>query len=134
MSQHPYDAPSAGQARPHYPPPAYPPPTAATAYPNPGTGPYPANQQHFAPVGQPTSTWGPGPTQTPSPMWGLTIPAAVLAFPLGLVAIYFSMQVNQRLQAGDTAGAVKNAGLAKTWGIVFLVVGVIFTLIYLGSA
>jgi hypothetical protein len=67
-------------------------------------------------------------------MWGLTIPAAVLAFPFGLVAIYFSMQVNQRLQAGDTAGAVKNAGLAKTWGIVFLVVGVIFTLIYLGSA
>jgi hypothetical protein len=67
-------------------------------------------------------------------MWALTIPAAILAFPLGLVAVYFSAQVNQRLQVGDLAGAAKNAGLAKTWGIVLLAIGAIFTLIALGSA
>ena len=134
MSQQPYDGPPAGQARPHYPPPEYPPPAAPPAYPGPGTGSYPGNPQHHAPVDQRPVAWGPGPVPTPSPMWGLTIPAAVLAFPLGLVAVYYSTQVNQRLQVGDMAGAAKNAGLAKTWGIVFLVVGVIFTLIYLGSA
>ena len=44
---------------------------------------------------------------------------------IGLVAIYFSVQVNQRLQVGDMAGATKNSGLAKTWGIILLALGII---------
>jgi Interferon-induced transmembrane protein len=134
MSQQPYDAPTAGQARPHYPPPAFPPPAAATGYPSPGAGAYPGAAQHYGPVDRNPVSWGAGQAATPSPMWGLTIPAAILAFPIGLVAVYFSAQVNQRLQVGDLAGATKNAGMAKTWGIVLLVIGAIFTLIAFSSA
>ena len=68
-----------------------------------------------------------------SPLWGLTIPAAVLMFPFGLVAVYFSMQVNQRLQEGDVAGAAKNSQLAKTWGIIFLAVFGFLTLGYMSA-
>ena len=136
MSQQPYDSRTGAQARPHFPPPQFPPPTDAPGQPHAGyAGPY-----HGAPPPQlggfdrGAGSWGPAPVVRPSPLWGLTIPAAVLAFPLGLVAVYFSSQVTQRLQAGDMAGAAKNAGLAKTWGIILLALGAFFTLIYLGSA
>jgi Interferon-induced transmembrane protein len=134
MSQQPYDARTADQARPHYPPPNFPPPSTAPAYPHPGAGAYLGTPPSVSQVDPPSMAWRSGPVPTPSPMWGLTIPAAVLAFPLGLIAVYFSSRVNQHLQVGDMAGAAKSAGLAKTWGIVFLVLGAISTLFYLASA
>ena len=111
MSQQPYDGRAPEPGRPYYPPPQFPPPQ----FPPPGQQqsgpPQPAygNPYQGAQQGQP---YAPG--ARPTPLWGLTIPAAILAFPIGLIAVYFSSQVNQRLQAGDIVGATKNAGLAKT--------------------
>ncbi|WP_433503816.1 CD225/dispanin family protein [Pseudonocardia halophobica] len=85
------------------------------------------------PMNRGQARWPAVPAQRPSPLWGLTVPAAVLAFPIGLVAVYFSAQVNQNLKSGDLGAAAKNAGLAKTWGIILLVLGVIITFSYLGS-
>jgi interferon-induced transmembrane protein len=135
MSQQPYDRPAAAQAGPHFPPPQFPPPTEAPGHPAAAyRGPYygapPLPPGGFDRAG---GNWGPASAVRPSPLWGLTIPAAILAFPLGLVAVYFSSQVSQRLQAGDMAGAAKNAGLARTWGIILLALGAFFTLIYLGA-
>ena len=125
MSQQPYDGRAPESARPYYPPPQFPPPTPQGSPPQSAHG-----APHYGgPQAQPHA-----PVSRPTPLWGLTIPAAILAFPLGLIAIYFSSQVNQRLQVGDFAGAAKNAGLARTWGIILLALGVIFTLYYIGSA
>jgi hypothetical protein len=131
-----HDQENGAQARPgpHFPPPQYPPPTAPP--PQPPLQPGPANL-YFAdphpPIHHVQAGWPPVSAHRPSPLWGLTVPAAILAFPIGLVAVYFSAQVNQNLRAGDLAAAAKNAGLAKTWGIILLALGVIVTFSYLGT-
>jgi hypothetical protein len=64
----------------------------------------------------------------PSPRWPLTIIAAILTFPLGLIALIFSSQVTTKWNTGDVAGAQKSSQLAMTWGIIFIVLGVLLLL------
>jgi interferon-induced transmembrane protein len=110
--------PNPGQ--PQYPPPQYPPPQHTPAVSRPPTY---HQQAYGTPQHTPPPTaWGPPPA--PSPNWPLSIIAAILAFPIGIVAVYFSAQVSQRLQAGDIAGAAKNSNLAKTWSIILIALGV----------
>ncbi|MEU7811099.1 CD225/dispanin family protein [Pseudonocardia sp. NPDC049154] len=119
---------------PYYPPPQFPPPTAPPpGGPVPQPASYPTGPQHPGAMPSFQQPWQAVPAQRPSPMWGLTIPAAVLAFPLGLLAVYFSAQVNQNLRTGDLAAAAKNAGLAKTWGAILLGLGIFLTLVYIGA-
>lgn len=107
-----------------YPPPQFPPPTAPPpAGPMPQPASYVAGPQHFGAMPPSQQAWQASAAQRPSPMWGLTTPAAVLAFPIGLLAVYFSAQVNQNLRTGDLAAAAKNAGLAKTWVAILLGLG-----------
>ena len=57
-----------------------------------------------------------------------TIIATLTCCPLGLlgiVGIVFSNKVNTLLAAGDTAGAMRASGTAKTWAIVASVLAVL---------
>jgi len=67
----------------------------------------------------------PAPTR-PSAHWPLVVVAVVLSgVLLGGVAVYHAVQVGRRWTAGDVQGAVKASGLAKTWAIAAIVVGVL---------
>jgi len=54
--------------------------------------------------------------------------------PLGIVSIVYAVQVNQKVAAGDFAGAMASSRNAKTWAIIAAIGGVvgavIWTLIY----
>ena len=60
------------------------------------------------------------------------IPAIVVTLccciPGGIVAIVYSAQVNQKLQAGDIAGAQAASNNAKLWCMISAGVGVVLTL------
>ena len=49
--------------------------------------------------------------------------------PLGAVGIYFSTQVNSRLNAGDYAGAVEASNKAKMWAMISAGVGLVVAVI-----
>lgn len=46
--------------------------------------------------------------------------------PHGLISLIYAMQVNKKAAAGDMAGAAASAGSAKTWGMISIVVAVIW--------
>jgi Na+-driven multidrug efflux pump len=69
---------------------------------------------------------------SPRPYWGLSIPS-LLFLPVGLVALYFSVQVGQRLLRGDEAGARKASRYALVWGIVGVALVAVLLLASLGS-
>lgn len=46
-------------------------------------------------------------------------------FPVGIVAVIYSAQVNSKLAAGDVAGAQAASKSAKTWTIIALVAGIV---------
>jgi hypothetical protein len=69
----------------------------------------------------------------PSPRWGLSIPAAILAFPLGLLAVFFSSQTTSKWNRGDVAGAQKSSQYALISGIILLSIGVMIWLAFSGG-
>ncbi|HEX8747099.1 MAG TPA: CD225/dispanin family protein [Pyrinomonadaceae bacterium] len=46
--------------------------------------------------------------------------------PHGLISLIYAMQVNKKAAAGDMAGAAAAAGSAKTWGMISIVLAVIW--------
>lgn len=98
--------------------------------------PMPAPMPMPTPIFMPTRTAGPSMSGSPTPpkppsgprprpYWGLSI-AAFLGFGIfGLVAIYYSSQVGQRLARGDGPGAQRASSSALTWGVFGLTVGVV---------
>jgi hypothetical protein len=77
---------------------------------------------------------------TPPPSTGGTttvpnylIPAIISAFccmPLGVVAIVFAAQVNNKVAAGDIAGAMDSSKKAKMFSFIALGLGLLAGLIY----
>jgi hypothetical protein len=77
---------------------------------------------------------------TPPPPAGATttvpnylIPAIISAFccmPLGVVAIVFAAQVNNKVAAGDIAGAMDSSKKAKMFSFIALGLGLLAGLIY----
>jgi hypothetical protein len=49
--------------------------------------------------------------------------------PHGLISLIFALQVNKKAAAGDVQGALGAAKQAKTWGIVSLVLSVVWLVI-----
>ena len=50
--------------------------------------------------------------------------------PFGVVAIIYAAQVNSKLSAGDTAGAMAASRNARLWCWISLATGLVFTVIY----
>jgi hypothetical protein len=46
--------------------------------------------------------------------------------PHGLISLIYAMQVNKKAAAGDMAGAAASAASAKTWGMISIIVAVVW--------
>jgi hypothetical protein len=46
--------------------------------------------------------------------------------PHGLISLIYALQVNKKAAAGDAAGAAASAASAKTWGMISIILAVIW--------
>ena len=73
--------------------------------------------------------WTPPPVSgTPDKVPNYLIPAIISAlccFPLGIISIIFAAQVNGKVAAGDTAGALDASKKAKMFSYIFIALGLI---------
>ncbi len=99
------------------PPPPQPPPQAASYTPPPS--PRPAS---FGGTPPPTG-------QIPNYLVQSILVTLCCCLPLGIVAIIFSTQVNQKLAAGDYAGAMEASRNAKKWSLIGLISGIVVNVI-----
>lgn len=72
------------------------------------------------PVGQPGEWWAAGPWQErprrpASHVTGAALATVFLSFPLGAVALYHALRVDERFDAGDLAGAQRASERASVW-------------------
>jgi len=70
----------------------------------------------------------PPPVDTHDKVPNYLIPAIISAlccFPLGIISIIFAAQVNGKVTAGDTAGALDASKKAKLFSIIFIALGVV---------
>ena len=71
--------------------------------------------------------WTPPPAPgTPDKVPNYLIPAIISAlccFPLGIISIIFAAQVNSKVAAGDTAGALDASKKAKMFSYIFIGLG-----------
>jgi hypothetical protein len=56
--------------------------------------------------------------------------SALCCFPLGIISIIFAAQVNGKVTAGDTAGALNASKKAKLFSIIFIGLGVVVWVCY----
>ena len=61
----------------------------------------------------------------------LSIISALCCMPLGVVAIIFAAQVNNKVAAGDMAGALESSKKAKMFAIIALGLGLLAILVYI---
>lgn len=59
---------------------------------------------------------------TPQSYFWLSLACFILFFPMGIVAVVYSIMVTRRAQLGDAQGALKASALARTWCLATLVV------------
>jgi hypothetical protein len=73
--------------------------------------------------------WTPPPlSDTPDKVPNYLIPAIISAlccFPLGIISIIFAAQVNSKVTAGDTAGALDASKKAKMFSYIFIGLGIV---------
>jgi hypothetical protein len=67
----------------------------------------------------------PLPPKVPNYLIHAIVVTLCCCLPLGIVALVFSSQVNNKLAAGDVAGAEESSRKAKTWVIVAFVCGIV---------
>ena len=67
----------------------------------------------------------PPPAAVPNYLIGSILTALCCCFPLGIVAVIYSAQVNSKLAAGDVAGARVASNNAKMWMWIALAGGVV---------
>ena len=64
----------------------------------------------------------------------IAIIATVVSFvfcclPHGVISLIYALQVNKKAAVGDTAGAMAAAASAKTWGMISIIVAVVWLVI-----
>src|SRR5215475_13522388 len=72
--------------------------------------------------------WTPPPATPSAPVPNYLIPAilsAICCFPLGIISIIFAAQVNGKVAAGDTSGALDYSKKAKLFSYIFLGIGIV---------
>ncbi len=69
----------------------------------------------------PGSPYAPYSTTGPPTYFWLSLACTLLFFPMGLVAVAYSILVTRRSQSGDVSGAAKASHLARTWCLATLV-------------
>jgi hypothetical protein len=78
--------------------------------------------------------WTPPPSSgAPASVSNYLVPAIISLFcclPLGVVAVIFAAQVNGKVAAGDTAGALDSAKKAKMFSMIAIILGVVGILCY----
>ena len=78
--------------------------------------------------------WTPPPVSgTPDKVPNYLIPAIISAlccFPLGIISIIFAAQVNSKVTAGDTAGALDASRKAKMFSYIFIGLGIVLWGLY----
>ena len=78
--------------------------------------------------------WTPPPVSgTPDKVPNYLIPAIISAlccFPLGIISIIFAAQVNSKVAAGDTVGALDASKKAKMFSYIFIGLGVALWVCY----
>ena len=78
--------------------------------------------------------WTPPPSSgAPASVPNFLIPAIISLFcclPLGIVAVIFAAQVNGKVQAGDTAGAMDSAKKAKMFSYIAIGLGLLAIICY----
>jgi Interferon-induced transmembrane protein len=78
--------------------------------------------------------WTPPPgTGTPASVPNYLVPAIIsifCCFPLGIVAVIFAAQVNGKVAAGDTAGALDASKKAKMFSYIAIGLGLALMLCY----
>lgn len=110
------------------PTPAPPPAPSYFSRPRP-TQPGPLTSPPGASPAPPTGPPAPAPAASrPRPYWGWSVVGILGSLVFGLIALYCSNQVGQRLARGDRPGAQRASRYARVWGIVGLAVG---TLVWL---
>ena len=57
--------------------------------------------------------------------------SALCCFPLGIISIIFAAQVNSKVAAGDTAGALDASKKAKMFSYIFIGLGIVVWACYL---
>jgi hypothetical protein len=75
----------------------------------------------------------PPPSGTHDKVPNYLIPAIISAlccFPLGIISIIFAAQVNGKVTAGDTAGALNASKKAKLFSFIFIGLGVVVWVCY----
>jgi len=98
------------------PPPPVPPPQQQATY----TPPPPS----YAPQGQPPVQ------QIPNYLWQSIVVTLCCCLPLGIVAIIFAAQVNDKANRGDIGGAMQASKNAKMWCWIAFGCGLVIALIY----
>ena len=103
---------------PAAPPPPQPPPQASYTPPPPSPSRFDSpGQQPAAPV--------------PNYLWQSIVVTLCCCLPFGIVAIIFAAQVNQKLAAGDYAGALHSSKQAKMWALIGAGCGLLVAVIYM---
>jgi hypothetical protein len=101
-------------------PPPPPPPTAQATYtPPPPSAPPRFETPHAAPV-----------QQIPNYLWQSIVVTLCCCLPLGIVAIIFAAQVNDKLRRGDIGGAMEASKKAKMFCLIAFGLGLVVIAIY----
>ncbi|HJQ40102.1 MAG TPA: CD225/dispanin family protein, partial [Thermoanaerobaculia bacterium] len=100
-------------------PPPPPPPQAS----------YTPPQASYTPPPPGSSFGAQPPMQIPNYLWQAIVVTLCCCLPLGIVGIIFAAQVNDKLRAGDVAGAMAASKNAKTWTLVGFICGIVWVAI-----
>jgi len=68
--------------------------------------------------------------QIPNYLWQSIVVTLCCCLPLGIVAIIFAAQVNDKLRSGDVAGAMAASKNAKMWCLIAFGLGLLVFIIY----